>query len=679
MIENNLSNNNERYAYRNENTFLNDNINEKEHVNDDDTFFTSSYFDIIFVVMVASVLLMVIILMYDMYNDMMNDTLETDTNNIYGRHHHYRNKSYSDYPRQYNYKQEMKKHRRRCYSYSGFDHKLLGELVYQNYLKKMKKDHHRSKMIMTNYSGIGINDYNHYNKNVEITGNGDYTPPGFLELLWMTFSSVLDITTDIWYAESLFTNNVEIHYNNKWIFQVMSILTIAIPILLNMTLSFSLISRRLKASFDFLNWYRTAPGAKKSTSFFVLFSAFNIELLSILVSELWGLACFSAPIGIDDFWFRLKFWGFITTLVEDIPQFLIQFLILYPQIRSGKINTLVVVKLIISAVVLFVDCISKGLIWYAMGSSISPPKKNKELPFNEQATLGFPTSYSYADIDNDPTFESLDYSMTNSPRNHHHHHYHHHHHKSPYDSIISTGYSNDSRMNNYSSYYNDNSSFTLPKRKYYNIEENYKDQLKKTSIKYPLFTFKNDSTIDIVDSETNLLYNNKNTKFQNPHDKILSKFKIASQYPSEDDESSYYIESSHSQSLYTDNVEDITESLCISLANNPNNYINNYFPPQNKSSEKRNGQNQNEIGNGNRGPSLYSKNAIIHRKGLALPEIKLEKSPSLIPPHTYGNIKKNSYHYNNGRNSTNSASMKKLNNKRYEESDISKEISKIQN
>jgi len=93
-------------------------------------------------------------------------------------------------------------------------------------------------------------------------------------------------------------------------------LTIAIPILLNMTLSFSLISRRLKASFDFLNWYRTAPGAKKSTSFFVLFSAFNIELLSILVSELWGLACFSAPIGIDDFWFRLKFWGFITTLVE---------------------------------------------------------------------------------------------------------------------------------------------------------------------------------------------------------------------------------------------------------------------------------------------------------------------------------------------------------------------------
>jgi len=186
------------------------------------------------------------------------------------------------------------------------------------HMKKIKENRLSRMTAKDNYSvrGSYSQHHNHYNKNVEVTGSGDYTPPGFFEILWMTFSSVLDITTDIWYAESLFTNNVEIHYNNKWVFQVMSILTIAIPIVLNMSLSFGLISRRLKASFDFLNWYRTAPWAKKCTSFFVLFSAFNIELLSILVSGLWGLACFSAPIGIDDFWFRLKFWGFITTLVE---------------------------------------------------------------------------------------------------------------------------------------------------------------------------------------------------------------------------------------------------------------------------------------------------------------------------------------------------------------------------
>jgi len=174
-----------------------------------------------------------------------------------------------------------------------------------------------SRMSMRDsYSKRGSIYHNHYNKKVEVTGSGDYTPPGYLELLWMAFSSVLDVTTDIWYAESLFAHNLEIHYNNIWIFQIMSILTIVIPIFLNMVLSFSLISRRLKASFDFLNWYRTAPAAKKCTSFFVLFSAFNIELLSVLVSGLFGLACFSAPIGIDDFWFRLKFWGFITTLAE---------------------------------------------------------------------------------------------------------------------------------------------------------------------------------------------------------------------------------------------------------------------------------------------------------------------------------------------------------------------------
>ena len=251
--------------------------------------------------------------MRNMFNEMMMDTLSTDTNELY--RHHYRNKSFTDFQRQYNYDREMKK-RQRHYSYNGHDHKLLEELAYQNFLRKKKKDQDISQTSTTSDSGWDNYSYNHYNKNIEITGNGDYTPPGFLELLWMTFSSVLDITTDIWYANSLFSNNVIIYYKNKWIFQVMSILTIAIPILLNMTLSFSLISRRLKASFDFLNWYRTATWAKKTTSFFVLFSAFNIELLSILVSGLWGLACFSAPIGIDDFWFRLKFWGFITALVE---------------------------------------------------------------------------------------------------------------------------------------------------------------------------------------------------------------------------------------------------------------------------------------------------------------------------------------------------------------------------
>ncbi|OUM58470.1 hypothetical protein PIROE2DRAFT_16232 [Piromyces sp. E2] len=514
-----------------------------------------------------------------------------------------------------------------------------------------------------NYSvrgGSYSQHHNHYNKNVEITGSGDYTPPGFFELLWMTFSSVLDITTDIWYAESLFTNNVEIHYKNKWIFQIMSILTIVIPIVLNMTLSFSLISRRLKASFDFLNWYRTAPWAKKCTSFFVLFSAFNIELLSILVSGLWGLACFSAPIGIDDFWFRLKFWGFITTLAEDIPQFLIQFLILYPQIRSGKINTLVVMKLMIAAIVLIVDCISKGLIWYAMGSSISPPKKDKNIPFDEQATLGFPTSYSYTD--NDPTTDSISYSRSDSAI-YNHHNQKNKHHKIHNDSSVS-------RKDDYSSSYNDQS-VVIPKRKYFGVEETFADKLKEQPKYYHDFSYKNDTIIDVIDSDDPSIICNNNSK--HPNDNMMNHYKRNNNNSYSDDTNSesyesYYLESSHSHSVYTENNKDITENISISSQQPSHIYHHHHHHPKEKNTPgKKVGFEESIMIKDNNKPSLYSKNVIIRREGLALPAIKMEKSPSFIPPSTYGNLydfnevssdvvninRRKSNYYNNHRTSPN--------------------------
>jgi len=312
-----------------------------------------------------------------------------------------------------------------------------------------------------------------------------------------------------------------------------------------------------------------------------------------------------------------------------------------------------------------------------MGSSISPPKKNKDLPFDEQATLGFPTSYSYTDIDNDPTFESLEYGRTDSPlsNNNHSYHHHHHHHKSCYNSTISTGYSNDSRINDISFY---SRSIPIPRRKYFDIEKNYKDELKRTSKKYPIFTFKNDSIIDIIDSETSKIYMDKNKKFHRPDENVISKFKKGTQYPLDDDDSSnYYIESSHSHSIYDETVQDITESLSIlstsynyiiknnnynnknniknnsynkntNKNNNSNNKtkdnniinINKYSLQQNKSTKENNHQKKKDKknNNSNNNNNLYSKNVIIHRKGMALPEIKMEKSPSFIPPNTYGNM-----------------------------------------
>jgi len=255
-----------------ENEFLQNGLNNTnigiDNKKDGDSFFSSSYFDIIVVVMISSVLLMIIVVWFygcgirddkkvkkrrrreypypnfssignnertyrsskekyvdNIYNDSLFYSLTTDTNepvNHNYHHNHQRNKSYSGFQ---NYNKYERSKRNRHHSYNGYDFSERREYERQKQLKKHMRDSRMSRMSMRDsYSNKGSIYHNHYNKKVEVTGSGDYTPPGYLELIWMAFSSVLDVTTDIWYAESLFAHNLEIHYNNIWIFQIMSII-----------------------------------------------------------------------------------------------------------------------------------------------------------------------------------------------------------------------------------------------------------------------------------------------------------------------------------------------------------------------------------------------------------------------------------------------------------------------
>jgi len=367
----------------------------------------------------------------------------------------------------------------------------------------------------------------------------------------------------------------------------------------------------------------------------------------------------------------------------------------------------------IAAIVLIVDCISKGLIWYAMGSSISPPKKNKNLPFDEQATLGFPTSYSYTD--DKLTIESSSYSKSDSylrsqhsPINKHHKYIKNH-------------------MDNYSSY--DDNSIPLPKRKYYGVEEAFADEIKKPQKYYRDFSYKNDSIIDVIDSDiSGVIGNNKR---QHSSDYMMNKYKRVDNSSFNDNNNSEsseldYIDSSHSRSVYTEINKDITESISKSshhsnlVPHHPPHYLHHHHKI---SPGKKDGFERTIMVRNNNKPTLYSKNVKIHREGFALPAIKMEKSPSFIPPDTYGNIydfneissdivninrRNPNYYYNQESNHHHSPNtyisiksnqhhpnlhnkmddkgiIKNNNNnksyhrkKRYEESDISKEISKIQ-
>jgi hypothetical protein len=177
------------------------------------------------------------------------------------------------------------------------------------------------------------------------------------------------------------------------------------------------------------------------------------------------------------------------------------------------------------------------------------------------------------------------------------------------------------------------------------VEETFADKIKEQPKYYHDLSYENDTIIDVIDSdEPSMICNNKP---KNPNDKMMNKYKKISNSSYSDDTNSesyesYYLDSSHSRSVYTEINKDITESFSMqSQYPRPLTDDYHYYRPHQKernSIGKKVGFEESIMVKENNKPSLYSKNVKIHREGLALPTIKMEKSPSFIPPSTYGNI-----------------------------------------
>ncbi|GBC39032.2 hypothetical protein GLOIN_2v1876581 [Rhizophagus irregularis DAOM 181602=DAOM 197198] len=131
-----------------------------------------------------------------------------------------------------------------------------------------------------------------------------------------------------------------------------SLIFYTIPIGLNMASSFLIIAKENTRN-EFLSWFTEN---NRLASIFTILAGIDIELLSVLHSNLAGFKYFQAPF--SDSAKSIIFWvAFTNIFVEDIPQFIIQILF---RMKSITFDIIPIITLISSAITLTINIISRS-------------------------------------------------------------------------------------------------------------------------------------------------------------------------------------------------------------------------------------------------------------------------------------------------------------------------------
>ncbi|CAB4376640.1 unnamed protein product [Rhizophagus irregularis] len=131
-----------------------------------------------------------------------------------------------------------------------------------------------------------------------------------------------------------------------------SLIFYTVPIGLNLASSFLIIAKENTRN-EFLSWFTEN---NKLASIFIILAGIDIDILSVLYSNLAGFKYFQAPL--SDSTKSIIFWiAFINIFIEDIPQFVIQ--ILFKR-RSITYDIIPIITLISSAITLTINIISRS-------------------------------------------------------------------------------------------------------------------------------------------------------------------------------------------------------------------------------------------------------------------------------------------------------------------------------
>ncbi|CAB5330967.1 unnamed protein product [Rhizophagus irregularis] len=131
-----------------------------------------------------------------------------------------------------------------------------------------------------------------------------------------------------------------------------SLIFYTVPIGLNMASTFFIMAKENTRN-EFLSWFTENS---KLASIFTILAGIDIEILSILHSNLAGFGYFQAPFS-DSAKTIISWIAFINIFIEDIPQFIIQILF---KMRSLTYDIIPIIALISSAITLNFSIISRS-------------------------------------------------------------------------------------------------------------------------------------------------------------------------------------------------------------------------------------------------------------------------------------------------------------------------------
>ncbi|CAG8441094.1 7681_t:CDS:10 [Ambispora gerdemannii] len=160
---------------------------------------------------------------------------------------------------------------------------------------------------------------------------------------------IILIIVDLAFDISFIINNGR---DVRWLF-VPSIIFLAVPVAFNATLAFSILFSEISTNENFHEWFQKFT---KPAALFTLLASSDVELLTILTSQIAGLSIFSATL--SDRAHHWIFWvSSCNLIIEDIPQLIIQ--ILYKQYTVTYDKTLPLFTLITSSTILFSNIIGR--------------------------------------------------------------------------------------------------------------------------------------------------------------------------------------------------------------------------------------------------------------------------------------------------------------------------------
>lgn len=193
--------------------------------------------------------------------------------------------------------------------------------------------------------------------------------PSLPQFLLTFIIAYADIVTDVLSCLRFFRLQISEYL------KYLSLAFIILPLLVNIIIIVVMLGGHLSSDLEMKKWYRTASKARFVTPLIMILGSANVDIVLVLASNIGRLECFRAPIGSEDFWYKISKFGAIQTLVEDIPQIVLQLIVLIPQWKSnGGPDALGIISISVS-VLSALHCLFSKLLVHL--TTLSPEEKEK--------------------------------------------------------------------------------------------------------------------------------------------------------------------------------------------------------------------------------------------------------------------------------------------------------------